>query len=87
MRIDAINKIDTAIQRTNEILAIDKSQLLEAFLKELNRYRRLASDHWPLTDDEKETVDIGRVAVREFDNIYPEYTTLLSNLGVLLRQG
>lgn len=85
MKIEAINQIDAAIEQTKKILITDNSQLLIAFLSELNRYRNLAIDHWPLTIYEKETIDIGRVAVRELDDLYPDYVTLLSKLGVLLR--
>lgn len=86
MKNDALDKLDLAIRETEFLLLNDKSPLLPAFLNELQRYRSLACDHWPLNAEEKKTVDIGRVAVREFDETYPDYVTLLSNVGVLLRE-
>ncbi|MBA5607392.1 hypothetical protein H3H36_18710 [Duganella sp. FT3S] len=80
-----LNKLDMAIQETETLLLKDKDPLLSGFLKELQRYVKLTRDHWPLSSDEKMSVDIGRVAVREFDNTYPSYCTLLSNVGALLR--
>lgn len=86
MKTEIINKIDTAIKETEKILLNDKNQLLIAFLKELNRYKNLIIDHWPLTLNEKGTIDIGRIAVRELDDLYPDYVTLLSNIGAILRE-
>lgn len=85
MRRDALEKLDLAIKETETLLLNDKDPLLSSFLKELQRYQKLACDHWPLSPDEKKSVDIGRVAVREFDNEYPDYCTLLSNVVALLR--
>ncbi|MBA5639788.1 hypothetical protein H3H37_22255 [Duganella sp. LX20W] len=84
--LDALDKLGLAINETELLLVNDRSQILLAFLKELQRYREMACDHWPLSADEKTTVDIGRVAARELDNMYPDYVTLLSRVGALLRE-
>ena len=81
---EMLSRIDTTIAETENLLSAQGDLLLKSFLKELKRYRALVSDHWPLTEGEKSSVDIGRVAVRELDDVYPEYTALLSRLGVLL---
>jgi hypothetical protein len=83
---EVVKAIDIAIERTKELLAVDDDPLLRPFLIELQRYQRVATDHWPLTPDEKRSVDIGRVAARELDDVYPEYVTLLCNVGAALRQ-
>lgn len=85
MQIQALEMIDIAIKETINILSIDKDPLIYSFLQELNRYKSLATIHWPLNAEEKLTVDIGRAAVRELDNSYPQYATLLSQVGALLR--
>lgn len=82
----AINKIDQAISDTKDLMAVDKDPLLPAFLSELHRYRSLAESHWPLETDEKNSVDIGRVAMRELDEKYPEYVGILCRLGSFLRE-
>jgi hypothetical protein len=86
MKIEALDKLNLAIKETKFLQENDKNPLLPAFLRELQRYMVLACDHWPLNAEEKATVDIGRVAIRELDNVYPDYVTLLSNIGALLRE-
>lgn len=78
-------ELDTAVAHTEKLLGGAYDPLLKAFIVELERYRSLVNDHWPLTPDERTTVDIGRVAVRELDDVFPEYATLLSELGARLR--
>ena len=66
-------------------MTLANDPILPAFLTELCRYRGLVQSHWPLDSDEKSTVDIGRVAVRELDERYPNYVETLCNLGAVLR--
>jgi len=84
---DVRQELDDAILHTRQLLGHGYDALLEAFIVELERYRSLAEDHWPLTSEERATVDIGRVAVRELDDVFPDYVTLLSQVGAKLRKG
>lgn len=78
-------ELHSAVKRTRQLLGRGYDALLQAFIVELERYRTLIDDHWPLTPEERTTVDIGRVAVRELDNVFPDYVTQLSELGAKLR--
>lgn len=78
--------IELAMKKTEELLIQREDPLLQFFLKELQRYKDLVNDHWPLTSEEKISVNIGRVAVREFDEAYPDYVTLLSQIGAAMRE-
>jgi hypothetical protein len=83
---DAILKdLEKLITETESLNANGSDPLLTSFSTELRRYLQLATDHWPLSDAEKATVDIGRVAVRELYAEYPEYVTRLSQTGAALR--
>ena len=86
MHYKIIQAIDLAMRKTEEYLMLREDPLLRTFLTELQRYKNLINDHWPLTSDEKISVNIGRVAVREFDEEYPDYVTLLSQIGAALRE-
>ncbi len=86
MQTLAIEKIEQAIQETNLLLSTGEDFLLQSLLNELNRYKMLTQDHRPLSYQEKTAVDIGRVAVRELDELHPEYVTLLCDVGALLRE-
>lgn len=86
MKNEIIYKINVAITQQKNILIFDNNKIFITLLTELDRYRDLAIGHRPLTDHEKETVGIGRVAARELDDLYPDYVTLLSNIGALLRE-
>ena len=81
----ALNKIDQAISETKDLMVIDRDPLLPAFWSELIRYRSLVESHWPLEENEKNLVDIGRVAMRELDEKYPDYVGTLCSLGSFLR--
>ena len=82
----AINKIDQAISDTKDLMAFDEDPLLPAFWSELVRYRSLVESHWPLDANEKNSIDIGRVAMRELDEKYPDYVGILCRLGSFLRE-
>lgn len=86
MQDKIILAIELAMKKTEEFLVQREDPLLQFFLKELQRYENLVNDHWPLTPDEKISVNIGRVAVREFDEVYPDYVTLLSQIGAAMRE-
>lgn len=86
MQYEIIQAIELGLKETNNLLSRSDDPLLMDFLTELHRYKDLVNDHWPLTPEEKNSVDIGRVAVREFDDFYPEYVTLLSTIGGALRK-
>ena len=81
-----IENIEKAIEETYLLSKNDGDLLLKSFVSELLRYKLLVQDHWPLSEQEKKTIDIGRVGVREFDQLYPDYVTLLCNVGALLRE-
>lgn len=80
-----IDKIDRTIDETRRLMALANDPLLPALLTELLRYRGLAQSHGPLDSDEKHSVDIGRIGVRELDERYPGYVGLLCDLGAILR--
>lgn len=82
---EAIRTVDEAIASTLTLLEQGDDPLLQSFLAELRRYRQLIASHWPLTAEEKSGVDIGRVAVRELDETWPDYVTQLSRMGAFLR--
>jgi len=86
MQYEIAQAIDLGINKTRDLLRQKDDPLLRAFLVELQRYKNLIDDHWPLTREEKNSVDIGRVAVREYDVSHPEYATLLSTIGGSLRK-
>ena len=86
IQISAINKIDRAIGETKSLMSVDKDPLFPAFLIELTRYRSLVESQWPLDRSQKDSVDIGRVAVRELDESYPDYVSTLCKLGSFLRE-
>jgi hypothetical protein len=86
MQPKMIQAVDSAIANTEKLLSHADNPLLRAFVSELQRYKTLVENHWPLTNMEKETVDIGRVAVRELDDVYPDYVTELCQLGAALRE-
>lgn len=77
--------VDEAIASTSTLLEQDDDPLLQSFLTELRRYRQLLVFHSPLTDEEKAGVDIGRVAVRELDETWPDHAAQLSRMGAFLR--
>lgn len=84
-RASIVQELNDLIAETDRLDPKGADPLLRAFRDELRRYIALATDHWPLTDAEKETVDIGRVAVRELDPQFPDYVTRLSEVGAALR--
>jgi hypothetical protein len=86
MQNKIIQAIELGIQETKNLLKLGDDLLLSSFLTELQRYKTLVNDHWPLMLEEKNTVNIGRIAVREFDDRHPEYVTLLCHIGAVLRQ-
>lgn len=86
MQDKIILAIELAMKKTEEFLVQREDPLLQFFLKELQRYKNLVNDHWPLTSEEKISVNIGRVAAREFDEVYPDYVTLLSQIGAAMRE-
>lgn len=81
-----IQAVNSAIASTEKLLGQADNSLLRAFAGELQRYKMLVENHWPLTAAEKESVDIGRAAVRELDDMYPDYVTELCQLGAALKE-
>ncbi|MBP1207347.1 hypothetical protein JOD97_005427 [Duganella sp. 1411] len=69
----AINKIDQVISDTKDLMAIDRDPLFPAFWSELIRYRSLVESHWPLDENEKNSVDIGRVAIVDLKSAASEF--------------
>jgi hypothetical protein len=59
IQVIAIDKIDQAINETQNRMVVDKGPLFPAFILELKRYRSLVESQWPLRATEKSSVDIG----------------------------